>query len=43
MTITFKYSFVTDGRADGSEFAEGRNEDWMGLAGSNRAISPSLI
>lgn len=43
MTITFKYSLVTDGRADGSEFTEGRNEDWIGLAGSNRAISLSLI
>lgn len=43
MTIGFKYSMVTDGEGDGSVLAEGGNEVWMGLTGSNRAISLSLI
>lgn len=47
-TTGFKYSMVTDGRADGSAFAhceenEGSNEVWMGLTGGNGGISLSLI
>lgn len=48
MMTGFKYSMVTDGRADGSEFVryeenEGSNEVWMGLTGGNVVISLSLI
>lgn len=44
----FKYSMVTDGRADGSELAqceenEGSNEVWMGLTGGKGGISLCLI
>ena len=36
--IGFKYSRVTDGKADGSQFTEGSNEVEMGLTGDNVEI-----